>query len=317
LLLEVGRIVKPHGIRGEVIVDLVTNRPEQRLAPGSVLSSDVGDLEVLRSSPHQNRWIVAFDGVADRNRAEELRGVVLRADALEDENDDTLWVHELVGARVYDVNGLFYGSVLEVEANPASDLLVLPQGLIPLTFVVDQSPGRVVIDPPEGLIEPRPPIVIADYDESWPSRYETEAARLREALGDVAVRIEHVGSTSVPGLSAKPVIDIQLSVASFEPAARYAAPLRGLGYEQFPDPGTPDHRIFVFPKGGDPRQINLHVCEAGSEWERRHPAFRDRLRSDPAARDEYAALKRELALKFGNDVESYADAKSEFIRAHE
>jgi 16S rRNA processing protein RimM len=154
VLLEVGRIVKPHGIRGEVIVDLVTNRPE-RVAAGSVLSSDIGDLEVLRSSPHQHRWIVAFAGVADRNGAEALRGTVLRAEPLEGEDDRTLWVHELVGADVYDTQGRFYGSVQEVEANPASDLLVLPQGLVPLTFVVEQSEGRVVIDPPAGLIEPQ------------------------------------------------------------------------------------------------------------------------------------------------------------------
>ncbi|MBV8236313.1 MAG: 16S rRNA processing protein RimM [Acidimicrobiia bacterium] len=314
MLLEVGRIVRPHGIRGEVIVDLVTNRTE-RLAAGSVLSSDAGDLEVLRASPHQHRWIVGFDGIHDRNRAEALRGTVLRAEPLDDE-EDTLWVHELVGARVYDVNGLFYGSVMEVEANPASDLLVLAQGLVPLTFVVDRSPRRVVIDPPEGLIEPRPPIEIVDYDPSWPGRFEAEAARLRDALGDVALRIEHVGSTSVPGLAAKPVIDIQVSVPSFDPEDRYARPLVQLGYEQFPDPATPEHRIFTLPKGGGPRQVNLHVCEAGSEWERRHPAFRDRLRADAAARDQYAALKRELALAYGNDVESYADAKGDFINAH-
>ena len=153
MLLEVGRIVKPHGIRGEVIVDLTSNRPDERLAAGSVLESDNGPLEVVRSSPHQHRWIVAFTGVADRNQAEELRGTVLRAEPIEGE-DDTLWVHELVGARVYDTAGLFYGMVREVEANPASDLLVLPQGLVPMTFVVDQEAGRVVIDPPEGLIEP-------------------------------------------------------------------------------------------------------------------------------------------------------------------
>jgi 16S rRNA processing protein RimM len=156
LLLEVGRIVKPHGIRGEVIVDLVTNRPDERLTPGSVLSSDAGDLEILRSSPHQHRWIVAFDGVADRNQAEELRGTILRAEAIEGE-DDTLWVHELVGARVYDLDGAFYGEVQEVEANPASDLLVLPQGLVPLVFVVERDEGRVVIDPPAGLIDPLEP----------------------------------------------------------------------------------------------------------------------------------------------------------------
>ena len=152
MLLEVGRIIKPHGIRGEVIVDLVTNRPE-RVAAGSVLSSDAGDLEVVRSTPHQNRWIVAFDGVDDRNRAEELRGTVLRAEPIEGE-EDVLWVHELIGAEVYDTRGCFYGTITEVEANPASDLLVLPQGLVPLAFVVQQDEGRVVIDPPEGLIEP-------------------------------------------------------------------------------------------------------------------------------------------------------------------
>ncbi len=315
MLLEVGRIVKPHGIRGEVIVDLVTNRPE-RLEAGSLLSSDAGDLEVLRSSPHQHRWIVAFAGVTDRNSAEELRGTVLWAEPLEGE-DDALWVHELIGARVYDVDGLFYGMVREVEANPASDLLVLPQGLVPLTFVVEHGDRRVVIDPPEGLIEPRPPIEVVDYDPEWPARFEDEAERLRAALGDVAARIEHVGSTSVPGLAAKPVIDIQLSVASLEPMGPYQEPLQRLKYEWLPDPDTADHRIFVFPRGGGTRQVNLHVCEVGSEWERRHLAFRERLRGERAVREQYADLKRGLALEYGNDVESYADAKGDFIRSHQ
>jgi 16S rRNA processing protein RimM len=314
LLLEVGRVVKPHGIRGEVIVDLVTNRPE-RVAAGSVLSSDIGDLEVLRSSPHQNRWIVAFDGVADRNRAEELRGVVLRAEALEDENDDTLWVHELVGAVVYDVDGLFYGRVREVEANPASDLLVLPQGLVPLTFVVSQQPGRIVIDPPEGLIEPRPAIEVVDYDAEWPNAFEAEAERLRTALGDVAVRIDHVGSTSVPGLAAKPNVDIQVSVPDVSHREAYAKPLTALGYEYVPDPEFPDYPFFGWPSAQVPRTFNLHVCQAGSENERRHLAFRDRLRNDPVARDDYAALKRELALKHGNDIEGYIAGKDAFIKA--
>src|SRR5213079_2325628 len=108
----------------------------------------------------------------------------------------TLWVHELIGTVVYDVNGLFYGRVMEVEANPASDLLVLPQGLVPLTFVVDQAAGRVTIDPPEGLIDPRPAIEVVDYDAEWPERFEAEAKRLQDALGDTAARVDHVGSTS-------------------------------------------------------------------------------------------------------------------------
>jgi 16S rRNA processing protein RimM len=151
-LLEVGRIVKPHGIKGEVIVDLVTNRPDQRLAPGSVLASSRGDLEVRAASPHQGRWIVAFAGVADRNTAETLRDTVLSAPPLDD--GDALWVHELIGAEVLDVAGRSYGPVEAVEANPASDLLVLSgERLVPMVFVVLRSPGRVVIDPPAGLLD--------------------------------------------------------------------------------------------------------------------------------------------------------------------
>ena len=152
--LEVGRIVKAHGIRGEVIVDLVSNRPEQRLAPGSVLASDRGDLEVRTSSPHQGRWIVAFAQIPDRNAAETYRGTVLSAEPIEDDDDDTLWVHELIGSEVVDKDGRSYGTVEAVESNPASDLLVLEgERLVPLVFVVIKAPGRVVIDPPPGLLD--------------------------------------------------------------------------------------------------------------------------------------------------------------------
>ena len=152
-MLEVGRIVKAHGIRGEVIVDLVSNRPDLRLAPGSVLSSSRGDLEVLTSTPHQTRWIVAFRGLEDRNAAETYRGTVLTAEPVEGD-DDTLWVHELIGSEVFDLNGRSYGPVEAVEANPASDLLVLSDDrLVPLVFVKTRLPGRVVIDPPSGLLE--------------------------------------------------------------------------------------------------------------------------------------------------------------------
>ncbi len=144
-------MIKPHGLRGEVVVELVTNRTE-RVAPGSVLSSPAGELRVTRSSPHQRRWIVAFEGVSDHEGAEALRGAVLSAEPLED--PDALWVHELVGTEVVGVDGRPYGTVVSVEANPASDLLVLEAGaLVPLRFVVARGPGRVVVDPPEGLLE--------------------------------------------------------------------------------------------------------------------------------------------------------------------
>jgi len=155
VMLEVGRIVKAHGIKGEVIVDLVSNRPEVRLARGSVLSSDRGGLEVAAATPHQGRWIVAFAGISSRNEAETYRGTVLSAEPLDDDDGgDTLWVHELVGSEVVDKAGRSYGAVLAVEANPASDLLVLKgDRLVPLVFVVLKAPGRIVIDPPAGLLD--------------------------------------------------------------------------------------------------------------------------------------------------------------------
>ena len=151
MLLEIGQITKAHGIRGEVFVKLTTDRTE-RLDPGSVLDSDRGPLTVRSSRPHQNGWIVAFDGVPDRNAAESMRGTVLRAEPLDD--PDVLWVHELVGCRVVGVDGRDHGQVTAVEANPASDLLVLDGGgLVPLRFVVRHEPGLVEVDVPAGLLE--------------------------------------------------------------------------------------------------------------------------------------------------------------------
>jgi 16S rRNA processing protein RimM len=151
-LLEIGRIEKPHGVRGEVIVRLTTNRAE-RLAPGSVLTTSAGPLEVVSSRPHQDRWCVAFAGLRDREDADAHRGRVLLAEALED--PDELWVHELVGAQVVDQHGTDRGRVVEVLANPASDLLELDGGaLVPVRFVVGVTPGeRVDVDVPDGLFD--------------------------------------------------------------------------------------------------------------------------------------------------------------------
>ncbi len=152
-LLEVGRITKAFGVRGEVLVALTTDRTS-RLDPGSVLSTDRGELTVLSSSKHQDRWIVAFAGLEDRDQAEAWRGMLLRAEPVDDGDDDGLWVHELIGALVVLPDGTEVGEVTSVEANPASDLLVLDNGaLVPVVFVTGQEPGRVTIDPPEGLFD--------------------------------------------------------------------------------------------------------------------------------------------------------------------
>jgi len=152
-LLEVGRVVKPHALRGEVVVELLTNR-DDRLAAGTVLADrDGGELVVVTSSPHHHRWIVRFEGVDTIDAAEQLRGTTLFAAPMAETG--TLWVHELIGAEVVEVSGVPRGTVESVQANPASDLLVLSGGgLVPLRFVVGHEPGvRVVIDPPDGLFE--------------------------------------------------------------------------------------------------------------------------------------------------------------------
>ena len=149
--LEVGRIGRPHGLSGEVRVELWSD--ESRLEPGSVLSSDRGPLTVSASRPYQATHLVTFAEATDRSAAESLRGLVLRAEPIE--RPGTLWVHELIGARVRSSEGAELGTVAAVEANPASDLLVLRDGkLVPLRFVVSHVPGdQVVVDIPEGLLD--------------------------------------------------------------------------------------------------------------------------------------------------------------------
>ena len=153
--LEVGRVGRAHGVRGEVAVTFTSNRPE-RHDPGAVLRAGDRTLVVASSRPHQGRWLVCFEGVDDRTAAEALLGVVLTADPLGDAalDDDEYWVHELVGARVVAVDGSLVGQVVAVEANPAHDQLVLDMGaLVPMAFVVDRRAGEVVVDLPDGLLD--------------------------------------------------------------------------------------------------------------------------------------------------------------------
>jgi 16S rRNA processing protein RimM len=151
--LEVGRIVKAHGLRGQVLVDLSSDRVE-RLTAGNTLFSDRGPLVVVAAAVHQKtRYIVTFDRITTREEAEHWRGVVLVAPRIDD--DSVIWIDQLFGAEVVDASGVSRGVVVDVEANPASDLMVLDTGaLVPLTFVVAvEANRRVDIDPPEGLFE--------------------------------------------------------------------------------------------------------------------------------------------------------------------
>ncbi len=150
-LLEIGKIVRPHGLKGELEVWLSTNRTE-RLTPGSVVHISSGQLIVESSSSFKNRWLVRFKGITTRDQAEALKGVVIFAPKIEDES--SLWVHDLIGSQVKDLSGSIIGIVKSVEANPASDLLVLEDDiLIPLVFVKDQREKMITVDLPAGLLD--------------------------------------------------------------------------------------------------------------------------------------------------------------------
>ncbi len=148
-------------------------------------------------------------------------------------------------------------------------------------------------------------IAVVPYDAAWPGMFADERDRLAAALGEVAVRIDHFGSTAVPGLAAKPWIDIQVGVRRMRPADAYRDPLLALGYVHHPD--DDDHEFF------DRRPYHVHVCGVGGDWARRHLAFRDLLRRDPAARSAYQEEKLRLAAEL-DDVHAYTEAKTPIIR---
>jgi 16S rRNA processing protein RimM len=158
VLLEIGHVARPHGLQGEVAVELVTN-VEDRLSAGSVLECQGRELVVERShsvpgkaGPRGGRWLVRFVGVNSREEAELLAGATLRAEPLA--VAEGLWVHELIGSVVVDRSGHSHGTVTAIEANPASDLLVLEDGaLVPLTFVVASEAGKLTVDAPPGLFD--------------------------------------------------------------------------------------------------------------------------------------------------------------------
>jgi len=160
-------------------------------------------------------------------------------------------------------------------------------------------------------------IVICEYDANWPVLFEEEARRLRAAFGSCALRIEHVGSTSVPGLAAKSVIDIQVSVASLAPHGRYADAMVSLGYRHVAL-GAFDLVYPFFHKPAEwPGTHHLHLCEAGGEHESKHLAFRNYLHAHCQMAARYEALKRELARTHDastpQTMEASSLAKSEFV----
>jgi GrpB-like predicted nucleotidyltransferase (UPF0157 family) len=173
----------------------------------------------------------------------------------------------------------------------------------------DKALAQVVV----GELEPlTAPIEIVDYDPGWPALYEREEVRIRAALGEKVVRLEHAGSTSVPTLPAKPIIDIVLEVQDSADEPAYVPDLEAAGYVlRIREPEWFEHRLF---KGPD-TNVNLHVLSANEPETDRMLLFRDWLRTNAADRDVYASSKRELAARDWKYAQQYADAKTEVVRA--
>lgn len=159
------------------------------------------------------------------------------------------------------------------------------------------------------------PVVVVPYDPAWPLLFEEEKANLLADIGQYVISLEHMGSTAVPGLAAKPVIDILIGVRSLEDAPLFIPPLVYRGYEYIPQYETtfPERRYLHRIVEGQ-HTHHLHIVEPTSEFYRTQLSFRDYLRAHPNVCKEYATLKFRLAKKFHNDREAYTDAKADFIQ---
>ena len=170
-------------------------------------------------------------------------------------------------------------------------------------------------------------IYIADYDPRWPQMFEDERARIVDAIGEWAADVQHVGSTSIPGIAAKPIIDIAVHLHSLVDALKCITPLvEQLGYECLGEFGIPDRIYFRKPTaaplpgqraGHDRigRTHQIHMYPLNHDQYAKQVIFRDYLRAHPDAAREYEALKRELAVRHAGDIEAYAVAKSDFVQS--
>ena len=169
---------------------------------------------------------------------------------------------------------------------------------------------------PSGAALQTDPVRIVPYDSNWPRQFETVAAELRDALGPLLVHVEHIGSTAVPGLAAKPVIDVMGFVPTFQAGFAAVEPLVALGFESMGEFGIPGRHLFTRSRQ-DIRTHNLHVFAAsegpGGDQPRHELVFRDALRMHPSVAEEYGALKVRLAERFRNHRAAYTEAKTAFI----
>lgn len=153
-------------------------------------------------------------------------------------------------------------------------------------------------------------IEIVPYSPDWALRFQSHAARIKAALGKVALRIEHIRSTSVEGLAAKPIVDILVVIADPSQEDRYLPVMLSAGYElRVREPDLDQHRMFRTPE----RDVHIHIFPPSSGEIERHLLFRDFLRANPSACEQYARLKRDLSRREWKDMNEYAQAKTKFI----
>jgi GrpB-like predicted nucleotidyltransferase (UPF0157 family) len=172
----------------------------------------------------------------------------------------------------------------------------------------EMAPGFEIVPGSDRGVDP---IELVPYDPAWPARFDSWKARLLEVLPSAARRIDHVGSTAVPGLAAKPVIDIQVSVEDLFDEAAYVPAIESVGIQLR---SRDDEHRFFRPFEGRPREVHVHVCSAGSDWERRHLVFVAYLRADAEARDAYLKAKQSAAARWADDRIAYTEAKDVVIR---
>jgi GrpB-like predicted nucleotidyltransferase (UPF0157 family) len=244
------------------------------------------------------------DGLQRRLQAAGIEIPVLSAGAL-DPWDVWLRLREHSGRRatlvdLYELEAARQG--IRPEELPEADR----QRLMVASLHVRREQVEIVA----GSSRPVDPHEVTGYDPEWPARFAGWRERLAAVLGQVAVRIEHVGSTSVPGLAAKPVIDIQVSVPDVDDEQSYLDRAGSAGLVlHLRERG---HR-FLWPPAAKPRDAHVHICSSGSAWESVHLLFRDYLRAHPSVCKDYAALKNELITRWHHDRKAYGDAKTGFV----
>ena len=160
-------------------------------------------------------------------------------------------------------------------------------------------------------------IRVVGHDPAWSTKFEAEAERIAEAVGEAVVRIHHIGSTAIPQTKAKPIIDILMEVTSLEVLDQKAPMLEALGYEVMGEFGIPDRRYFRLDDSDGTRTHQIHAFEAGVPNIVRHVAFRDYMRAHPSVAEEYGALKERLANAHPHDRIVYIDGKDAFVKEHE